>query len=170
MTAPVNFSKRSQRQQNLRSGLIVVILMLLLLWLASHYGETHSVTSSTATQQVVTIKTQQRVLTAEQQQQAAASEAVIDHLNTPWLTMLTELESVLAAVPNIYFTQLLPDSRAGQILISGEADTLRPLLDLMQKLENQPAFNNVLLMQQRQLEEQPARLSFTLKLQWQQHG
>lgn len=169
MTAQVNFSRHLQRQQNLRSGFIVVVLLLLLIWLASQFGQADSETTSAESQRALPIQTQQRALTPEQQQQVAAAEALVKQLNTPWLAMLTDLESVLAAVNHIYLTQLLPDSRAGQILISGEADSLTPLLNLLQQLEKQPAFNEVLLMQQRQLDD-PARLGFTLKLQWQQNG
>lgn len=170
MSTPVNFSKRSQQQQNLRSGFILVALSLLLIWLASQYGQTQLSTSPNESQPVEPIQPQQRVLTDEEQQQAAAADALVDQLNTPWLAMLTDLESALAAVPNVYFTQLLPDIRAGQILISGQADTLTPLLDLMQQLESLPAFKDVLLMQQQHLEDDSDRIGFTLKLGWQQHG
>lgn len=170
MNTAANFSRLFQQQQNLRSGLILVVLLLIVIWLASQYGQSSSAITASDNQRVTAIKPQQPALTAEQQQQVAAAELLIEQLNTPWLKMLTDLETVLAAVPNIYLTQLLPDSRAGQILISGEADTLTPLLDLMQQLESQPAFNEVLLMQQQQLDDDPARLGFTLKLQWQQHG
>lgn len=170
MTTQVNFSRHFQRQQNLRSGFIVVVLLLLLIWLASQYGQADSETVSAESQRALTSQKQQRALTPEEQQQAAAAEVLIDQLNTPWLAMLTDLELVLAAVNHVYLTQLLPDSRTGQILISGEADSLTPLLDLMQQLEKQPTFNEVLLMQQRQIDDDPARLGFTLKLQWQQNG
>lgn len=167
MTGPVNFSELLQRRQNLRSGLILLVLLLLIIWLASQYVQSQSVSRSNESQQATTVKPQQRVLTAEEQQQNAAADTLVGLLNIPWLSMLTDLESVLAAVPNIYLTQLQPNRRAGQILISGEANTLKPLLDLMQQLENQPAFNNVLLMQQQQLEDDPTRLGFTLKMGWQ---
>lgn len=167
MTGPANFSKLLQRRQNLRSGLILLVLLLLIIWLASQYSQTQPVSKSNQGQFPTTVEPQQRVLTAEEQQQNAAAEELVGLLNIPWLTMLTDLESVLAAVPNIYLTQLQPNSRTGQIMISGEADTLKPLLDLMQQLESQPAFNDVLLMQQQQLEDDPTRLGFTLKMGWQ---
>lgn len=170
MIATVNFSQHCLRQQKLRSGLFLIVLLLILLWLASHYGQSQPTAAAQSNALNTPVKTRQPTLTAEQQQQASAAQELVDQLNTPWLAMLTDLETVLAAVNHIYLTQLLPDSRAGQILISGEADSLTPLLDLMQQLENQPAFSDVLLMQQQQIEDDPARLSFTLKLQWQQHG
>lgn len=170
MSAPVNFSKRSKLQQNQRSGFILVVLLLLLIWLASQYGQSQSVISPTKSQLAAPTKTQQRVLTAEEQQQAVAADVLIDQLNTPWLLMLNDLELVIAEVPNVYFTQLLPDSRASQILISGQADTLTPLLDLMKRLESLPAFKNVLLVQQKHLDGVPARIGFTLKLGWNQNG
>lgn len=170
MTTSVNFSKYFQHQQTLRSGMVLLVLLLILIWLASQFGQSQPITPSPESQRAVTSNIQPRALSAEAQQQAAAAQTLVDQLNTPWLAMLTDLESVLATVPNVYLTQLLPDSRAGQILISGEADTLTPLLDLMQQLESLPAFNDVLLMQQRQLADDPARLGFTLKLGWQHHG
>ncbi len=167
MTGPVNFSKLLQRRQNLRSSLILLVLFLLIIWLASQYGQSQSISKSNEGQHTTTVKSKQRVLTAEEQQQNAAATELVGLLNIPWLSMLTDLESVLAAVPNIYLTQLQPNSRAGQIMISGEADTLKPLLDLMQQLESQSAFNDVLLMQQKQLEDDPTRLGFTVKIGWQ---
>lgn len=165
----VDFSKRSQHQQNLRSGLILLVLLLLIIWLALQYSDSQSQAVSKSNQDQLTpiVEPQQRVLTAEEQQQNAAAEELVELLNIPWLNMLTDLESVLASVPNIYLKQLQPNSRAGQIIISGEADTLEPLLDLMQQLESESAFNDVLLMQQHQLEDDPTRLGFTLKMGWQ---
>lgn len=167
MTGPVNFSELLQRRQNLRSGLILLVLLLLIIWLASQYVQSQSVSRSNESQLATIVKPQQRVLTAEEHQQAAAADSLVGMLNIPWLSMLTDLESVLAAVPNIYLTQLQPNRRTGQIMISGEADTLKPLLDLMQQLESQSAFHDVLLMQQQQLEDDPTRLGFTLKMGWQ---
>lgn len=170
MRSLANFSKRSCYQQNLRSGFVFVVLLLILIWLGLQYGQSQSTISSSESQLVAPTKPKLRVLTAEELQQAAAADAQVDQLNTPWLEMLTDIESVLAVVPNVYFTQLLPDSRAGQIIISGQADTLTPLLDLMQRLESQPAFKDVLLMQQQHSDTVPSRIGFTLKLLWHQHG
>ncbi len=167
MTEPINFSKLLQRQQKLHSVLTLLVLLLLIIWLASQYGQSQSASKTNESPLTTTLTPQKRVLTAEEQQQNAAADELVGLLNIPWLTMLTDLESVLAAVPNIYLKQLQPNSRTRQIMISGEADTLKPLLDLMQQLESQSAFNDVLLMQQQQLEDDPTRLGFTLKIGWQ---
>lgn len=170
MSAPVNFSKHFEHQQNLRSGFVLVVLLLLFIWLVLQYTQSKPVTSSSESQLVKPTRAQPRVLTAQELQQATAADALIDQLNIPWMSMLTDLESVLAEVPNVYLTQLLPDSRTGQISISGQADALTPLLNLMKRLESQPAFKDVLLLQQQHLDGVPARIGFTLKLEWHQHG
>jgi hypothetical protein len=100
---------------------------------------------------------QQRELTL-----ALAAQRV---LNLPWEPLLAALEQAQGGKVQLLALQPIP--LRGELVLSGEAENFKALMDYLQQLRALPVFAEVTLVNQRQLaDDGQHRLAFTLAAEW----
>lgn len=102
-------------------------------------------------------ETQQRELTL-----ALAAQRV---LNLPWEPLLAALEQAQGG--KVHLLALQPIPLRGELVLSGEAENFKALMDYLQQLRAQPVFAEVTLVNQRQVAgDGHHSLAFTLAAEW----
>lgn len=100
---------------------------------------------------------QQRELTL-----ALAAQRV---LNLPWEPLLAALEQAQGG--KVHLLALQPIPLRGELVLSGEAENFKALMDYLQQLRAQPVFAEVTLVNQRQVADDGQHsLAFTLAAEW----
>ncbi|MGC3985516.1 MAG: PilN domain-containing protein [Pseudorhodoferax sp.] len=97
--------------------------------------------------------------------ETAAAQAVAAALAVPWDAWFRALEAV--DVPGVFLTALQPEGGSRRARLGGQATDLAQVLAYMARLERQPGFRQVLLVEHA-LQEDAATpaLRFTLTAEW----
>lgn len=97
--------------------------------------------------------------------ETAAAQAVAATLAVPWDAWFRALEAV--EVPGVFLTALQPEGGSRRARLGGQAADLAQVLAYMARLERQPGFRQVLLVEHA-LQEDAATpaLRFTLTAEW----
>lgn len=103
---------------------------------------------------------------AEQGEIRAALEAQ-HFLNMPWNALLSALEQAQSQNGKISLIAVQPNPAKGEVAVSGEAADFTALMDYLKTLRGQKVFSDVVLVNQRRVEEDgQQRLGFTLSAGW----
>lgn len=98
----------------------------------------------------------------------AEGRRLVDELQQPWEAMLDELQKAIR--DDLLILRLQPDAATGRLLLSGQADSSEAILEFVERLRRQPAWQAVepISLEQRSdvasMEGKP--LGFQLALQW----
>jgi hypothetical protein len=103
---------------------------------------------------------------AEQGETRAAQEA--QHaLNMPWNDLLHALEQAQSRNGKISLIAVQPNPVKGEVTVNGEAEDFNVLMDYVKSLREQKVFSDVVLINQRWVEEDgEQRLGFALSAGW----
>ena len=103
---------------------------------------------------------------AEQGENRAALQAQ-RFLNMPWNALLNALEQGQGQNGRISLIAVQPNPGKGEVAVSGEAADFTALMDYVKALRGQKVFSDVVLVNQRWVEEDgQQRLGFTLSAGW----
>lgn len=101
----------------------------------------------------------------EFQQALQAAAVVADELRRPWEALFAALEA--AQSDDIALLRLDPDAARGVVTLTGEAKAREAILAYVARLDGEPALKNVVLLEDRLLEEQPEQpYRFLLSAEW----
>lgn len=101
----------------------------------------------------------------EIQKEIAQANAVLDQLNLPWEMLFDSIE--MAATEDIALLSLQPNVANRTLRLSGEAKSMVELLDFVEALEREPAFENVHLLSYKIKQDDPHRpIIFLLNAAW----
>lgn len=164
----LDFSAYRPRQRRLAgtlaallAGALIVVLLLQYRAISARIAQ-HEAAAQAARPLLTGItaqpsEAQQRELTL-----ALAAQRV---LNLPWEPLLAALEQ--AQGDKVHLLALQPIPLRGELVLSGEAESFKALMDYLQQLRAQPVFAEVTLVNQRQLaDDGQHRLAFTLAAEW----
>lgn len=165
----LNFSRQRLRKQRRRDWIVLVlsaVLMMVVLMEIRQLEQQHSV--ATVESQPAQTRSQAELLLSEPRQQRQL-QTMVQSLNLPWYELLSALESIKQAHPEVFLTAITPDVTNKQILLRGQAKTLDILLAFVDALNQQEMFNSALPLSQQQIIPKADGMQFTLKLEW-RHG
>lgn len=105
----------------------------------------------------------QKIQQANTQLAIKQAHDVQQHLNTPWLAMLSALEMAKSNNPNIELTHISPNKNRAEIKLKGEATTFADITQLLNDLRMNPSFGDAVLLSQH-VEQDAAELIYVFEL------
>jgi len=166
-TIELGFSSHKKQKQK-RSNLVVVILLMVVFLcvllekntMMNQIAELESaIGSSQGRQQIVHAKPTERDLIKLQE-----ARTIQQKLNFPWDVLLAAIETVKQEISTVSLLTIQPNPAKGEVILGADAVNVKAMLAFVTLLEQQAIFNNVLLINQREIKH--SRVAFTLKMEW----
>jgi len=166
----LNFSQFKQRQRQQSNSVLIVILAVILMAMFVEQTRVDKESDSIATTIAISQgrQTVKHEKPTEYDLRKMKLAALIQHkLNFPWHQLLAAIEAVKQQTAQIHLMSMQPNPSKREVIIAGEADNLKAMLDFMSLLEQHSILSNVLLINQHQLASKKGQnLAFTIKMGW----
>lgn len=164
----VNFSS-SRPQLTVYIAIVMLISSIgLLVFLLLDYGQLEQDISRY--EQKIRKSSQQnqipRALSKTELQERDLFESIKARLILDWFKLFETLEQSKLKLPEINFVSVLPDTSAGNVIISGESPNLVDVFTLMETLNSFKNVSNALLISHSLIEENKELVIFSLRMEW----
>lgn len=165
----LDFSQRRPRLRRLIGILVVVgMSMLLALMLLQYRAVDARIAEQEAVLDAAKMAMSGRTTAPSEMEQQELKMALDAQrvLNLPWESLLGALEQAQAG-DKVHLLSVQPNPFKGEVALTGEAVNFDALMNYLKALRTQPVFSDVVLVNQRQVEQDGRQsLAFTLAAEW----
>ena len=165
-TMRLNFAPSSNVVSLLGSVLLMAVLVVMALVYVKQQALTEAIAAKTRSLQPLSrgSHTQaQASLDKALANNTQLAQTVQQQLNVPWMAMLTGLEQMKKANPNIDLLSISPNKQRASIVLTGEATTFADITQLLDALRTHPAFGDAVLLNHH-LEQDAAHVVYVFEI------